>query len=246
MRHATRMLAPMLAAGLLLGACAPQSPDVDAGAVPEGYHRMPDGTLMANAAPAGETEQMALGAGDVTVPVHRSAETGELVLGTAPAAGHEEHAGHGSHAKPDPDDFPDGLVPARLRVPAIGADAVVETASLAPRIGISDDPGAVAWLEETRRPGQLGPSVIGGRTTIAGATTVVAEIGELDTGDLVVVEDASGDELAFEVSDVAAVATSDRQSLFAVLPGQSPELVLVAWHGAAGDDDLVVRAVLRD
>lgn len=274
MQNPIRATVPALCLLVLLAGCGGLgAPAAD---LPAGYHRMPDGSVMADAVATDDTvdpaagahdgmhhddhddadldrpsdgaatTMQALGASGVEVPVHRSAITGELTLGTAPAPGHEEHAGHSGHGSADPADFPTGIVPTRMRIERLGVDAPVEEAALSPQIGVSDDPAAVAWLADTRRPGQFGPALVGGRARLGGSDTVLSGLADLTPGDVVVVVDAAGEELAFTVEQVRSVPVSERTSTFLAGPGRSPELRVVAWESAPDGSDVVVTTVLAD
>ena len=241
MRIARHTVAVVALASLLAG-CR-----IDVGGeVPDGYHRMPDGTLMADVVMTTDYEPDRNGDG-FRLPTHTRPD-GTVVLGPAPAPGdHTGHAGH-DHAVPDPGDVPRGVVPIRLVVPRIGLDApVVATAMTSARIQGPPVAGDVAWLDQTRRPGEIGPSVLGGVTRLDGAAGAYAELDRLRPGDEFVIIGEDGDVLAFRVTDTRSQPVADRSDVFRA-GGSEPEVRLVAWaaDGTGTAEDHVVRAVATD
>ena len=89
--------------------------------------------------------------------------------------------------------------------------------------------GDLAWLEQTRRPGEIGPAVIGGVRTLGDEPGALADIDQLRPGDEFIVLGSDGEALGFVVDDVRAVPVGERsQAVFAMGEGR-PELRLVAW-----------------
>ena len=225
-----------LALVVLLGACA----GVETAQAPAGYHQMADGTLMADIDPgmAGvETEYRALGGGDVEVAVHVLPD-GEVVLGSAPGA-HAGHAGGHDHPVPTQAQFPAGVEPVRLVVPALGVDALTPAMSISP-LEAPPIAGDVGWLAGTRRPGEVGPAVLGAFAQVDGTTGALAAIDGLAPGDEVLVVGRDGTTLRFVVDGSWSSSEQDRRAVFAMGEGR-PELRLVRW-GSDGADDLVVSA----
>ena len=235
-----RRTAAVVALVALLAGCR-----IDAGdAVPEGYHRMPDGTLMADVVMTTDYAPDLNGDG-FRLPTYTRPD-GTVVLGTAPAPG--EHSGHAGMSGPDPADFPQGVVPIRLVIPRIELDApVVATAMTSDRIQGPPVAGDVAWLDQTRRPGEIGPAVLGGVTRLGDQTGAYAALDRLRPGDEFVIVGEEGDLLAFRVADAWSQPVADRSEIFRA-GGSEPEVRLVAWSadGTGADEDYVVRAVAAD
>lgn len=204
-----RRAAAALALAALLAGCR-----IDVAEAPDGYHRMPDGSVMADA------------------------------LGSAAAAGDHGGGGHHDHALPDPADFPRGVVPIRLVIPSLGVDApVVAAAMTSSRIQGPPVATDVAWLEQTRRPGEIGPAVLGGVTRLSSVPGAFAAIEQLAADDEFVVVGEEGDQLVFRVADVRRQSVEHRDDIFRG-GGATPEVRLVAWaaEGSGDDTDLVVSA----
>lgn len=235
----TRATLAVLACTALLAGCR-----IDAGpqAAPEGYHRMPDGTLMADVAM--QTEYRDVGGNGVELATHTRPD-GTVVLGPAPDHAGGDHAGHGGHdhAVPDPADFPQGIVPVRLLIPRIGVDAsVVATRMTAGAIQGPPVAGDVAWLEQTRRPGEIGPAVIGGVDALDDSPGAFARLGEMAPGDEFVLVSDEGDLFAYRVETTRRTPVADRGEVFRA-GGAEAEVRLVDWALDGEAHDHVVTAV---
>jgi len=213
--------------------------DVAEEAAPAGYHRMADGTLMANVAMA--TEYRDLGGRGIEVATHTRPD-GTVVLGSAPDHSAGEHGGH-DHAVPDPADFPQGVVPIRLIIPRIDLDAPVVATSMT-ATGIQGPPvaGDIAWLEQTRRPGEIGPAIFGGVDRLGDQTGAYAALDQLAPGDEFAVLGAEGDLLHYRVERTWTSPIADRNEIFRAGDTKS-EIRLVNWAIGDGDEaDHVVSA----
>lgn len=231
----------LLALAAVLAGCRIDAPGVSADA-PDGYHRMPDGTLMADVAM--ETEYRALSDSGVLVATHTRPD-GTVVLGSPPDHASGDHGGH-DHPLPDPDDFPQGITPVRLVVPRISLDATVVAASMdAGRIEGPPVAGDVAWLEQTRRPGEIGPAVIGGVTALDGRAGAYADLAALAPGDEFVVFGSEQEAIGFRVTEVVTSPVTERAEVFRAGAGH-PQLRLVAWGLDDDRTDLVVHAAIID
>ncbi len=207
---------------------------IDAQAVPDGYHRMPDGTLMADVAPDMAVEYRDLTGNGIELPTHQLAD-GTVVLGS-PGSGH-------NHPAYDFSFLPAGVVPVAVRLPRLDVVAPVVPAGMtAARIQGPPVAGDLAWLEQTRRPGEIGPAVIGGVRELEGEPGALARIAELRPGDEFLVLGAEGEALGFRIDRVREVATQDRNDAVFAMGAGRPELRLVAWSLTAGDPDWVVDA----
>lgn len=218
--------------------------DVGQEAAPEGYHRMPGGALMADVVM--ETDYAPDVNGDgFSLPTHTRPD-GTVILGPAPVPG--EHGGH--HHDVDPADFPRGVVPVGLQVPRLGLVApVVATQMDAATIQGPPVTGDVAWLEQTRRPGEIGPAVLGGVTDFDGTPGAFARLEELEPGDELLIVGEDGELLAYVVASSTRVPVAQRERIFAMGEGRGSEVRLVAWATDAtgnGAADHVVSALPLD
>lgn len=113
-------------------------------------------------------------------------------------------------ADPAPPSAPAPLgpsVPARISIPAIGVDSVVN------RIGLSSDgtlkvpqPGPrlnqAAWFEKSPTPGQPGPSIIEGHVDSESGPSVFFKLGSIRPGQRILVTRSDGTRLTFVVDGV--------------------------------------------
>lgn len=231
-----RRAAAAVALAALLAGCRV---DVADQAAPDGYHRMPNGTLMADVVM--ETEYRDLGGRGVELATHTRPD-GTVVLGSAPDHAGGDHGGH-DHEVPDPADFPQGFVPVRLVIPRIGVDApVVATRLDAGAIQGPPVAGDVAWLEQTRRPGEVGPAVLGGVDRLGDAPGAFAGLAELAPGDEFVLASDEGLLFHWRVTANRRSPLADRAEVFKA-GGSDAEVRLVDWALEGEDHDLVITAV---
>lgn len=96
-------------------------------------------------------------------------------------------------------------VPVRLRIPAIGVDAAIESVGQ-DRAGRMETPSLVddvAWYAPGAAPGEIGNAVLAGHLDrIGGAPAVFWALGKLAVGDDIFVTDSAGEELHFRVTGV--------------------------------------------
>ncbi len=138
-----------------------------------------------------------IGAADLTTRLaHLVAGSDASALAFAPAIALDDQAGLGTAATSSP------LIPARLKIPAIGVNAPVE------QVGVKDDGtmgtpqkfGDVAWYSLGAKPGSAGSVVFAGHVDNALTTAGIFEhLAMLKPGDYVSVEDASGKTLVYRV-----------------------------------------------
>ena len=92
-------------------------------------------------------------------------------------------------------------VPLRLKIPAIGVDAAIETVGQT-QTGSMDVPADarnVAWYKLGLAPGDSGNAVISGHLDDKKGPTVFWKLGKLKVGDKVTVIDSTGSERVFAV-----------------------------------------------
>lgn len=242
MPYPRRAAAALTLAALLAGCRI----DVGQEAAPEGYHQMPDGSLMADVAM--ETDYAPDINGDgFSLPTHTRPD-GTVILGSAPDHASGDHGGH-DHAVPSTADFPAGVLPVGLQVPRLELVApVVATTMDSGAIQGPPVAGDVAWLQQTRKPGEIGPAVLGGVAELGGRAGAFADLDQLAPGDEFLVIGDDEQLLTYVVDSVGWSPVEDRPELFAMGEGRS-EVRLVAW--AVGDDppargDYLVRAYLDE
>ncbi len=230
LRHprSTRTAALALACVALAGCRIDTTPE----AAPDGYHRMPNGGLMANVTMQTEYRDIM---GDGILLATHTAPDGTVLLGAAPNHANGDHGGH-NHDVPSQSEFAAGVVPVAVQLPRLGVTApVVATTMTAGQIQGPPVAGDLAWLSQTRRPGEVGPSIFGGVRALDGAPGAYADIESLRPGDEFIVVGEDGDLLPYRVDTVGARAVADRSDVFAMGEGRS-EVRLVAW--SLGDDDI--------
>jgi LPXTG-site transpeptidase (sortase) family protein len=103
------------------------------------------------------------------------------------------------------------ITPSRLRIPSLNIDANVEQLGLR-QDGAMDVPSNiwnVGWLSSGVQPGAVGNAVIDGHKDSVKGTAVFWDLGKLKVGERVYVSDGAGNELAFEVLEVASYGTGE-------------------------------------
>lgn len=166
--------------GAVLAACAGETGDSDlAGA---------DG----DAGPGGPTDQ----------PSPSPSETSSASPTAAPSPSASPSEAYDITTTPgDGQGLPTGIVPTRVEIPAIGVDApCVELQLKSDAAEVPEDFGDTGWWVQTRRPGEIGPAVIGGHVDSRSGPAVFFRLRELQPGDEVLVHDDAGATRSFVVS----------------------------------------------
>jgi LPXTG-site transpeptidase (sortase) family protein len=104
------------------------------------------------------------------------------------------------------------LVPARLRIPVIGVDTVVEQVGQKTdgTMGTPTKFGEVAWYAPGSKPGAPGNAVFAGHVDNALTTAGVFEhLSQLKVGDYITVADAKGKTVVYKVASSKAYAAAD-------------------------------------
>lgn len=107
--------------------------------------------------------------------------------------------------------------PVRLTIPAIGVDAPVEQVGTDAqgRMAVPSEPDHVAWYSPGVAPGDVGDAVIDGHLDWTSGPAVFARLGQLRSGDRVVVTRADQSQAVFVVDSTATYAFDARvQDLF--------------------------------
>ncbi len=139
--------------------------------------------------------------------------------------------------------------PARLRIPAIGVDAAVESVGVTPQgnMDVPRDVDDVGWYAAGVRPGQPGDAVIDGHLDWYTGPAVFARLGRLRAGDAIEVEMGGGAVLRFRVYRLAVYANGRPPGDLFSRVGP-PRLTLITcagtWNGRSYTERLVVDAAL--
>ena len=157
-----------------------------------------------------------------------------------------------------PDPWTQKGAPARIQIEAIGVDAPLESLGLDAdqRIGVPEDWQNAGWYDVGFRPGETGSAVISGHyDTDQGEAAVFYRLGELDSGDEIVVSYPDGEVYEFVVDGqrMAEAETVDADTWDAIFgPSDTPRLSLITcdgvWNETLGgyDQRLIYHAGLRD
>lgn len=137
-------------------------------------------------------------------------------------------------AFPEPKPVSVGL-PARLKIPGINVDAIVEYVGLTAD-GAMDVPKSqehVAWFELGQRPGENGSAVIAGHYgRKGGRASVFDNLYKLRTGDTVNIEDDKGATISFVVRSIRRYdAAADATDVFSSDDGKA-HLNLITCEGS--------------
>ncbi len=142
-------------------------------------------------------------------------------------------------------------IPARLLVPAIGVNALVENLGLLPDGNMAtptqspwDD---VGWYNRGPRPGEKGSAVIDGHLDRPGGDPAVFwSLRNLHPGDMVMVVDTRGETLRFQVTRVAAYPPNEAplQEIFENTGGKYLNLITCAGDWIPSEHQTALRLVV--
>jgi len=126
-------------------------------------------------------------------------------------------------------------LPSRLKIPAIGVDASLESVGLVGggQMGVPVVPANAAWFDLGPRPGEVGSAVIDGHFGIwaNGQTSVFDNLYKLRKGDQLTVEDQNGAKIAFVVTELRIYdQNQDATDVFSSIDGQA-HLNLITCEG---------------
>jgi Sortase domain len=198
--------------------------------------------------------------GAAAAPDPRRTLTGEPVtISPSPAASpspspETAHGGGHHHEGVERVELPDGVEPARVRIPAIGVDADVVPLGLLPdqTMEIPSDFAQAGWFTGAPRPGRLGAAIIAGHVDSRSGPAVFYRLDELRPGNRIEVAGPDGATVAFTVERVEQYPKDAFPS--AEVYGYTPDatLRLITCGGdfdPAGRhylDNVVVYATLAD
>lgn len=140
-------------------------------------------------------------------------------------------------------------VPTRITIPRLGITDEVVPVGLAPDGSLAvpavDESG---WFDKGPKPGEVGGSLIAGHVNWHGELGALGRIGELHSGDIVIVKDASGIERVFGVYDVKSVPKSHYAAVTSPLvfaPRSTADLSLVTCSGTVHNGEYSDNTVVR-
>lgn len=136
-------------------------------------------------------------------------------------------------ASATPLEFPDGLEPARVRIPAIGVDAsVIELGQQDDgTLETPEDFSETGWWQGGPRPGQLGAAVIAGHVDSTSGPAVFYDLRNLRQGDEIVVEGVDGGTVTFTVDHLEQHAKDEFPTSAVYGYTRDPTLRLVTCGG---------------
>lgn len=129
-------------------------------------------------------------------------------------------------------DLPTGIVPTRITIPAIDVDAACVELDLRRDEVEVPDFGLAGWWVQTRRPGEIGPAVMGAHVDSRSGPDVFFRLRDLRRGDTVMVRDEDGATRTFVVDlDPIQVDKDDRPPEVFGFGERRPELRLITCGG---------------
>ncbi len=153
---------------------------------------------------------------------------------------------------PDQIEYPAGIVPTRLEIPSIGVDATILELDLRgdePQVPANfDDTG---WYQQTRLPGEIGPSVIAGHIDSVNGPAVFVNLDKLVPGDQIAVSNRDGETRTFVVTHTGQYPKTDLPTEVFGFDKPLPELRLITCGGTFNPtsghyrDNYVVYAELK-
>ena len=170
---------------------------------------------------------------------HTPAAMAEPAASEAPAerttgAPSSSHAGGHHHSAAELRTFPNGIRPARIRIPAIDVDTKV-IALGQQRDGSLETPEDFAlagWWRGGPRPGAPGAAVIAGHVDSRRGPAVFYELRALAVGEEILVEDKDGDTESFTVERLVQVPKDEFPTDLVYGYTRTPSLRLITCGGA--------------
>jgi LPXTG-site transpeptidase (sortase) family protein len=127
-------------------------------------------------------------------------------------------------------------LPARLTIPKLKVDAVVESVGLAPdgAVGVPKGPVNAAWYNLGPRPGDVGSSVITGHYGYwkSGVQTIFNNLSKLRAGDKIYVKNKQGVTTTFVVREIKSYGPKDSAPEVFFSNDDQAHLNLITCQGA--------------
>jgi len=147
----------------------------------------------------------------------------------------------------------EGIVPDRIRIPAIEVDAKIQRTPLLDngQMGVPDVGDEPGWYEQGYLPGEPGNAVIAGHVDWTDGPAVFYDLNKLKPGDEVHVESSDGKNLTFVVQRMETYPMDDSpvRSIFGFSNGSHLNLITCTgdWNkeGRFYEDRLVVYTTLK-
>ena len=136
---------------------------------------------------------------------------------------------------PSPTPLPplSGIIPARIRIPAIGIDTNVQQVGLDAkrRLGVPSNYTDVAWFKGGYKPGERGNAVIDGHVDSPWAAAIFYNLKKLQLGDRIYLRDSYGQEKIFEVYATAIYPYNEAPLESILGPSNEAQLNLITCTG---------------
>lgn len=104
-------------------------------------------------------------------------------------------------SSPTNTDLPTGIKPVRIEIPAIDVDVECMDVNITAEEVEVPDFGLAGWWVQTRKPGEIGPAVIGGHVDTKEGPDVFFRLKDMRPGDEVIVTDEAGESRTFTATD---------------------------------------------
>jgi len=126
-----------------------------------------------------------------------------------------------------------GIVPSRIRIPAIGIDTGVQQVGLdaKERLGVPTNYTEVAWFKGGYKPGERGNAVIDGHVDSPWAAAIFYNLKKLQLGDRIYLRDSHGQEKIFEVYATAIYPYNKAPLDYILGPSDQAQLNLITCTG---------------
>lgn len=126
-----------------------------------------------------------------------------------------------------------GIIPARIRIPAIGVDTNVQQVGLdaKQRLGVPSNYTDVAWFKGGYKPGERGNAVIDGHVDSPWAAAIFYNLKKLQLGDRIYLLDSQGQEKVFEVYATAIYPYNEAPLTSILGPSTEAQLNLITCTG---------------
>jgi len=128
-------------------------------------------------------------------------------------------------------EFPSGIEPIRIAIPAIAVDADVIRLDIRGEPEVPEDFAQVGWYHQTRLPGEIGPAVLAGHIDSRTGPAVFYQLDELDTGDEIILSAAGSETRRFAVTDTGQYSKDALPAEVFGFGEPLPELRLITCGG---------------
>lgn len=104
-----------------------------------------------------------------------------------------------------------GMEPAQIEVPSIGVKAKIEATGILDNgeMGVPEDVDQVGWFEPGFKAGAKGHAVLAGHVDSLTGPAVFYELKDVKVGETVILTDADGREMVFEVKNLTSYETDE-------------------------------------